>query len=377
MIYFDNSATTPPIIPPTWVPASPAPPILANPSSPHALGITAERALATARTTLASILGCTPAEVIFTSGGTESNSLGLIGYALAHHRKGLTFFAHPWEHPSILQPLKFIKDQGLAEVVITPDINIEEIATKSPYPVLAISHINNETGDINPIGQLGKNLKAQNPASIIIVDNAQGFCKEPLGLANVDMLTLSGHKCHGPTGVGALFLNSKVRIKPLMYGGGQEGGLRPGTENTGGVISMVQAVEKLHVKQVEHHNHVATIKALIHSVVDDLPHTYVNCASPNTSPYILNLSFLGLKGEVLVHALSQKGLCVSMGAACQSRKKDKSVLEAMGFKKDRAESAIRFSFSHLNTLEEAAMAKKIIIGCVTDMRNMLGVNYGN
>ena len=357
-IYFDNAATTPSLaeIPPTH--------FSANPSSPHKLGIDAERQLTSAKAKLSALLGCTPGELVLTSGGTESNNLGLIGYALANRRKQLMFTAAPWEHPSILEPLKFIQDQGLGHVNIS-----SETPTSSDFH--GVSHVNHETGDINPVETITKNIKAANPKAIIFVDGVQGFTKEPLPPA--DMLSISGHKFHGGTGVGALVVKKAIRLKPLFYGGSQEGGLRPGTENLDAVAHMVHAATTLWEQQKENHTHVATIKAILQGLTETLPGVCVNAMSENTSPYILNLSFLGLKGEILVHLLSQRGIYASMGAACQSRKKVKSTLEMMGFAPERASAAVRFSFSHLNTVAEAQAAKAMIIDCVTQMRKVLGV----
>ena len=362
-IYFDNAATTPPL------------PCLqnfhANPSSPHLLGIAAERELYAARSTLSNMLNVTPAEITFTSGGTESNNLALIGYALANRRKNTTFVAAPWEHPSILEPLRFIQEQQLGNVIITPVENYQPIPDTPT--LVAFSHVNHETGDIADIAVIAKRLKSALSQTIVLVDGVQGFCKEPLETSNIDMLSLSAHKCHGSTGVGALMAKKHVRLLPLMHGGGQEQKLRPGTENLAGITHFARTAVGLHKQQNTHHSHVSDIKAVLAEIATTLPGVHINAISANTTPYILNLSFVGLKGEILVHTLSQRGIHASMGAACQSRKKVTTTLEHMGFSAERAASAVRFSFSHLNTVEEATAAKATIIECVNQMRKVLGV----
>jgi len=345
-IYYDNASTTPAL------------PYMGdqfwgNPSSPHALGISAERKLAAARNTIAGILECEPSEVIFTSGGTESNNLALIGLAMATHRENFTFFAQPWEHPSVLQPLEHIKTQGLANVVIAPHSQWHS----SGHCLVAISHVNHETGDINDMYTIAKQLKQCASRVIVAVDGVQGFCKHKIDLSGIDMYSFSAHKCHGPAGVGGLVLRNNIRIAPLLYGGGQENKVRPGTENVNGIRHMAEVAKALG------HNDVTNVKSIIMELVSELPNVHVNAMTNNISPYILNMSFVGIKGEPFVHLLSEKGLYVSMGAACQSRKNTKSALEIMGFSRERAESAIRFSFSCLNTQEEAIAAKEIIKDC--------------
>ena len=366
-IYFDNAATTPPL-------QHTAESLLGNPSSPHAMGIAIERKLTIARATIAEILNCPHNEVIFTSGGTESNNLALIGFAMANRRKDVTCMAQPWEHPSILEPLKFIKAHGLANVLIAPYEAWHNC--KAHIRLAAISHVNHETGDINDISAMAAALKKDNPHTVVLVDGVQGFCKEPANLSNIDMYSFSAHKCHGPTGTGGLMVRNNMRLVPLLYGGGQENKLRAGTENVSGIVHMADTAKLLRQNQAGNHNHVAKIKLKLTELANELPNVTVNSQHHNSSPYILNMSFLGIKGEILVHLLSEKGIYVSMGAACRSRKNTKTALEAMSFAPEVANSAIRFSFSHLNTVEEANTAKQIIIDCVTQMRNALGMYSG-
>jgi len=351
VIYFDNAATTLPCA---------VTKVFYNPSSPHALGIQSERALRDARKKVALSLGSsTPEEVIFTSGGTESNNLAILGFTLANHKHGVSLASAPYEHPSILAPSRFAKERGWAT----------EGSNKTT--LVSLSHVNHETGDINDINAMSANIKKDNPLAIIHVDGAQGFCKEPLNLHGIDMYSFSGHKCHGAVGVGGLWVKKGIRLVSLQHGGGQEGNLRSGTENVAGIVHMAEAVGALSRDMQANHAHVAKIKSAILCLQDMLPDVCVNNLSCNVSPYILNMSFLGLKGEIIVHALSEKGVYVSMGAACNSRKRAPSTLELMGFSPEIAQSAVRFSFSSRNSLAEAEQACQIVIDTVQQLRKVI------
>ena len=356
MIYFDNAATTQPIG---------APQVFYNPSSPHALGIKAERAIRDARNMVASVLGCAGEEIIFTSGGTESNNLAILGYALANIRQGVSFFSAKYEHPSILAPMRFACERGWGRLHDGDDI-------PSGNVLVSISHVNHETGDINDVNALSMSIKKSSPAAVVHVDGAQGFCKEPFSLRGVDLFTFSGHKFHGPAGVGGLWVRKGIRLAPLQHGGGQESGLRSGTENVAAIVQMAEAAGTMSQGLKANHEHVAGIKNIMSGLRDALPDVYVNTLGKDTSPYILNMSFLGIKGETLVHALSEKGIYVSMGAACRSRKREPT-LAIMGFSQEIAESAIRFSFSPFSTMEEAELARDLIMDEVNRLRRVIGV----
>jgi len=368
-IYFDNAATTPPMNHEglnnegSHYESSYE---FGNPSSPHRLGISAERAMNSARAEFSEILDCEQSELIFTSSGTESNNLAILGFALANKRSNLRIFTEPWEHPSIIEPIRFAEELGIAEGLVAP---LEKRPGNLPGLVV-ISHVSHETGDINDVSRIAAALKQENKQTFVFVDGAQGFCKENVDLSNVDMYSFSGHKIHGASGFGGLF--SRVRLVPFMRGGSQENGMRAGTENVSALLQTAHAAKILHAGQDEARARVSAVKAVLLSIKDELPDCLENAMSENVSPYILNMSFLGIKGETLVHLLSEKGIYASMGAACRSRKKQKSLLEMMGYNHERAQSAVRFSFSHLNTVQEASMAKEIIVKHVTQLRKILG-----
>jgi len=367
MIYFDNASTTT---------STTSPHSFYNPSSPHSLGIKAERALRDARAELisffnsaalssSSALSSAPGDVIFTSGGTESNNLAILGYALTNIRRGSTLISAYYEHPSLLSPIEFACERQWSKKASSNSIPPGNV-------LLSISHVNHETGDINDINNIAHEAKKINPGAIILVDGVQGFCKEELCLDLIDMYSFSGHKMHGPFGVGGLWIRKGVNLTPLQHGGGQENALRSGTENVSGIIQMVEAFEILNSQFDKNYALVANIKKILLGLRDVLQDITINSLNANTSPYILNMSFLGVKGETLVHALSEKGLYASMGAACRNRKRTKSGLELMGFSPEIAESAIRLSFSPYNTVEEAEQARDIIISEVQRFRKLKG-----
>ncbi|MCL1842447.1 MAG: aminotransferase class V-fold PLP-dependent enzyme [Defluviitaleaceae bacterium] len=365
-IYFDNAATTPalPFSQKTF---------WGNPSSPHGKGLRAERALKEARETIAGIFNCRENEIVFTSGGTEANNLAIMGFALANKRRNAGIFSEPWEHPSITLPANYAHELWLTESPAAESHALKTPAAKthSGIRLVSFSHVSHETGDVTDIAQKSAALKKENPETIIHVDGIQAFCKEPPDISNVDIYTFSGHKFHGGGGVGGLFLRGGTRILPLTLGGEQESGLRSGTENVHGILQMTAAAKKLSAQIWENHKQVSAVKAEMLNLLSDLPDVVVNALGENVSPYILNLSFMGLRGETLVNLLSEKGIYASMGAACRSRKKRNSLLEAMGFSEERAKSAVRFSFSFLNTVEEAAVVRQIIIDTVSQLRRVL------
>jgi len=303
--------------------------------------------------------------VIFTSGGTESNNIAVLGHVLQHIRQGTALASFPYEHPSILAPIAFAIARSWAR-----GVGMDAIPPQGQV-LVSVSHVNHETGDINDIAAISAQAKAANPNAIVLVDGAQGFSKEPIP-ACANIYTFSGHKCHAPTGVGGLWVGSGVRLTPIQHGGGQENDYRPGTENVSAIVQMAGAVKDLCANMAVNSTHVSKIKAEIASLQNILPDVSVNSQGESTSPYILNMSFLGVKGEVLVHALSEKGLYVSMGAACRSRKRARPALQLMGYGAHIAESAIRLSFSHLNTLEEAHTACELIEAEVRRFRKMKG-----
>ena len=360
-VYFDNASTALPVIAHSMG-------SFGNPSTTHALGVKAYTALSNARDEISKILGCEKDELVFTSGGTESNNLAIIGYGDANKKKGVNFFALPWAHPSVTQAMKHISDIGVGTNVKLDLQNIKNSIAEG-INFISIPQICHETGDKYDIEGITHTIKQLNPKNIIHIDGVQGFCKEKINLKNIDLYSFSGHKIHAPCGIGGLYIKRGVRLLPLLFGGGQENGLRAGTHNTQGVVDLGFAAKKLHESLGSNQKKVAEVKAEMLKLVDELESAYVNSRG-ESSPYILNMSFLGAKGEVLVNMLSEKGIYASTGAACKVSIKGVQALSLMDFDKERADSAIRFSFSHCNTVGEACLAKKAVIECVSLLRKI-------
>jgi len=351
--------------------------------------------LTQARTQLAELLFCPPKELFFTSGGTEGNNLAVLGFALAHVSKTRhggrvpAILVEPWAHPSVLAPAQHAAQMGYATLTTAPSSEWAHKITDAPT-LACLSHINHETGDRADIPAIAQALKTANPHTVVFTDGAQGFCKEinaaPIYAAS-DLYTVSGHKIHASGG--CIVIRKPVKIAPLFHGGGQEANQRPGTENVASAVSLARAALFLHDNRIAHQTQVTQLRDSLLEIMQEIPGTFINqkiggsneahpqplgtVNAPTASSYIVNLSFAGTRGEVLVHMLSERGIYVSMGAACKSRnKRDVSSLTLMGYPRDRAEGAVRFSFSHMNMLDEVEETKRALVQCVAQLRKVSG-----
>ena len=363
MIYFDNAATT--------FMCDAARKVLmldyGNPSSPHAFGIEAERVVKTAAKDIAEILSCKRDELIFTSGGTEANNLGILGVAYGLKFSGdrnrpLRILASNHEHPSVTGPLEYLQSlPGFSVTYESPSRFCDSICRETD--IVCVTQVSSETGDVFELNE----IKSKFPSIVVFVDGCQSFCKIPPPL-KADIYSFSGHKIHGPMGVGGLMVRKSLRLQPMMYGGGQQTGIRPGTENVQGILAMAAAAKAANFNSGNNFK-VERIKKTLMELTNEMPDVYVNETSEKVSPYILNMSFINVNGETLTNMLSAKGICVSMGTACRSVKKE-NALEGLGISRDRAVSAIRFSFSYMNTEEEAVKAKTVVRECVEELRKI-------
>ena len=361
-IYFDNASTALPVY-------TQAKGDFGNAQTTHALGVKAYNALISAKNDLCNILGCQSDELVLTSGGTESNNLAIIGYATSYKRLGVKFAALPWAHPSVTEAIKQVSLLGLGQVGSPLTKSADDSWLKEGINFISIPQVCHETGGRYDVASISESLKTANPKNIIHVDGVQGFCKQKINLRNIDLYSFSGHKIHAASGTGGLFVRKGTRLSALMFGGGQEMGIRPGTQNTHGAVCLAYAAKNLNQNMEANAKKVSDIKGELLKLVDELEDVFVNSRG-DTSPYILSMSFMGLKGEVLANMLSEKGVYVSTGAACKVSKKDVLALELMGFSKERASSALRFSFSHHNNIEEARQACKVVIECVSHLRKI-------
>ncbi len=336
-----------------------------NPSSLHMKGVAAEQHLRYAKETLAKLLKVNEKEILFTSGGTESDNLALIGCAMANRRRGNHLITTRVEHPAILKTMQYLESIGYQVTYLPVDksgrICLEDLHRAiTPQTILvSIMHTNNEVGARQPIEEAGALIKRMNPAILFHVDAVQGFGKARIypKKMNIDLLSVSGHKIHGPKGVGFLYINEKVKIQPIVYGGGQQQNLRSGTENVPGVAGLAKAAEMMYAHMDEDISRLYRLKTMFIDGVKKLNDIQVNGlfdgGIEGTAPHIVSVSFAGVRSEVLLHALEDKGIYVSAGSACSAHKPQPSAtLKAMGIDKDLLSSTIRFSFSVYTTEEE-------------------------
>ncbi|HHW30777.1 MAG TPA: cysteine desulfurase [Clostridiaceae bacterium] len=360
-IYLDNSATTRPYEEVISYMNDINLNYYGNPSSLHKKGIEAERLIKKSRDIIAKTLSADSSEIIFTSGGTESNNLAIRGFLQANPRAGKHVITTPIEHPSVLEVYKYLSNTGFQVDYLDIDqkgaVDIEGLRNKitEQTSLLSIILVNNETGSIQDIEKIINVKNSVNPKTVLHVDAVQAYGKMLISPAKwgIDIMSMSSHKIHGPKGVGALYVNKSIRIKPILFGGGQESEIRSGTENVAGICGFGMAAE-LSFNSMEA-NYIK-VKNLRDKFVELLSDSGVehNIISPEDSlPYILNVSFTHVKSEVLLHHLEEKNIFVSTGSACSSRKaKHSHVLKAMGIKSCDIEGAIRFSFSVHNTEQD-------------------------
>ncbi|MCL2817891.1 MAG: cysteine desulfurase [Clostridiales bacterium] len=379
-IYFDNCAST-------KVSAGAAGAALAamrddygNASSLHALGARAAALLTDCRAAVARLLDAEPAAIHFTSGGTEANNQAVLGLAAAGAARGRTVLLSAVEHPSVLEPGKALAGQGFNVKTVPVDgdgrVDLEALAgmLDGDVTLLSVQHVNNETGVVQPLEQIGRLLSGKN--IFFHVDGAQSFGKLPLRLSALpaDAFSASGHKIHAPKGCGFLYLRPGLRVPPLLLGGGQEGGRRSGTENMPAIAALARAAREVSDDLQSRMETCAAVKeTLRRRLLELLPDCRVNTPLQGSAPHILNVSFPGVKSEVLLHHLEREGIYVSSGSACSSNKKQPShVLLAMGLPAALADSAIRFSFCHENTVGEAERAALATAAAVREIRLLSG-----
>ena len=330
----------------------------ANPSSIHLLGQEAHRLLEKSRAQILSLFDLSHHEVIFTSGATEANNLAIKGYALANKGRGNHIITSETEHPSVLNTVKALSKYGF-EVTILPvnekgiiEVNSLKAAIKDDTILVSLMAVNNETGAINPIKEVGELLKAY-PKIAFHVDMTQAIGKVDVPLDNVDMFSFSGHKTHALLGSGALIKEKKIILEPLNDGGGQENNLRSGTNTLALSASLAKALRLAKNKQEESYQRVSNLRDYLLGYLKDNPDKYVLNSFSNDNPYIVNFSLLNHKASVVVEALSNKGIMVSSLSACHSKNEDYSyVVYAMNHNQKLAHNTIRVSFSYENNVDD-------------------------
>lgn len=334
-----------------------------NPSSMHKKGFDAEKYIRGARETFAGILKCSEKEIFFSSGGTESDNMAIIGAAMAAKRRGSHIITTAIEHPAVSESFEFLAGQGF-EVTYLPVNGAGQVepdtlraALREDTVLVSVMYVNNEIGSVQPIAELGSIIKEAGRDIVFHVDAVQAFGKYRIYpyRENIDLLSVSSHKIHGPKGVGALFVRDKTKLLPLSFGGGQQKGLRPGTENVPGIAGMALAAKEIYEDFDGKTERMYALKDYFTKEVSELDGTVVNGLEGRLSaPHVVSVSFAGIaKSEVLLHALEDKGIYVSSGSACASNKTALSAtLKAIGVERELLGSTLRFSFSDYTTREE-------------------------
>ncbi len=333
-----------------------------NPSSMHMKGVQSEQYIRYAKEVFAKLLKVQEKEIFFTSGGTESDNLAILGCAGANVRAGKHLITTKIEHPAVLETFAYLEKQGFEVTYLGVDkngvVSVEDVqnALRPDTIMVSIMHTNNEVGSLQPIEEIGYLIKRYNPKILFHVDAVQGFGKFRIfpKKMNIDLLSISSHKIHGPKGVGVLYIGEKVKIHPIAFGGGQQKGIRSGTENVPGIAGMAKAAEMAYAHLDEDVERIYRLKEYFVDSVSRIDDVKVNgYMERKCAPHIVSVSVRGVRSEVLLHALEDKGIYVSAGSACASNHpKISETLRAMGVEKELLDSTIRFSFSTLTTKEE-------------------------
>lgn len=391
-VYLDNSATTKVLDRVAQTMYDVMTKYYGNPSSLHRKGIEAEKLIRKAREIIAQALGVKPGEIYFTSGGTESNNLAIKGAAYSMRRLGNHLITTAIEHPSVLDTFKQLEKEGFCVTYLSADgegfvdTGALQKALRPDTILVSIMYVNNEVGSIQPIEEAAACIH-QNKNTLFHVDAVQAFGKILLvpGLKGIDMLSISGHKIYGPKGIGALFVKEKVRINPLFNGGGQEQNIRSGTENMPGIVGLGTAVEEAFENLSSWRKIMRDLKKRLKDrILQEIPDTVLNGPDTdmngsgsssdtiNEAPHILNISFLGTRGEILLHTLESHGIYISTGSACSSHKEGRShVLSAMGKSLEEIDGAIRFSLSPFLSMEDIDYTVEVLKKEVAEIRKFV------
>ena len=333
-----------------------------NPSAMHTKGVQAEQYVKDAASKLARILKVTEKEILFTSGGTESNNLALIGGAMANKRAGNHIITTAVEHAAVARPVEFLKEQGFDVTILPVDeqgvvkLDALEAALREDTILVSTMYVNNEVGSVMPVEKIAALVHEKSPKALYHVDAIQAFGKFRIypKKAGIDLLSVSGHKIHGPKGVGFLYISSKAKVQPMILGGGQQNGMRSGTDNVPGIAGLGVAAEKIYTDLDKKVEHLYQLKERMAKGLEELGDVIINgMPLRQGAPQILSVSFMGIRSEVLLHTLEEKGIYISAGSACSSHKRKASAtLTAMGMPASQIECTVRISFSEENTFEE-------------------------
>jgi len=351
-----------------------------NPSSLHRKGMNAEIAVKTSRERIARTLKVDEKEIYFTSGGTESDNMAILGGARANKRAGLHLITTKIEHSAVLSPMSILEEEGFTVTYLNVDkmgrISLEELSQSLTKETILVSimQVNNEIGSVQPIEEAAKLIHQFNPNIIFHVDGIQGYGKYRIfpKKMGIDLFSVSGHKIHGPKGVGFLYINSKVKIKPLLYGGGQQNNLRSGTENVPGIVGIGIAAMEAYTQFDEKLLQMRNCRRMLIQGLEQIEGVTIHGdTSDDAAPHIVSASFYPIRSEVLLHALEGQGVYVSAGSACASNKpKTSKTLSAIGANQDQLTSTLRFSMSSVTTIEEVKQLLDIVTKLVPTLNQM-------
>lgn len=362
-VYFDNSATTRCYDSVKDIVVKVMTEDFGNPSAMHLKGVEAEKYIKSSAESLARLLKVQEKEILFTSGGTESDNLALIGAAFANKRSGNHIITTSVEHPAVSQPALFLQEQGFEVTYLPVDsrgvvkMDALKAVLREDTILVSVMYVNNEVGAVMPVEEIAALVHEKSPRALFHVDAIQAFGKYRIypKKMGIDLLSVSGHKIHGPKGVGFLYINEKAKIQPQILGGGQQGGMRSGTDNVPGIAGLGAAAVEIYKNLEENVENMYRLKEHIAQGLEKIGDIRINGMDLREgAPQILSISVMGVRSEVLLHSLEERGIYVSAGSACSSHKrKPSATLAAMGMSKDQIESTVRLSFCEENTIEEA------------------------
>lgn len=376
-IYLDNSSTTKPYKAVCDKVLEVMHDNYGNPSSLHRLGISAEKEIKAAKIYIAETLGANPDEIFFTSGGTEADNLAIAGVAYA--ARGKHILSTPIEHPAVLNTLKNLEEQGYTVEYIPVDekgvvilAEFEEMLREDTVLVTSML-VNNEIGSVQPISAMSRIIKKRSPKCYLHVDAVQGYCKVPCNQRTLgaDLISISGHKIHGPKGMGALYIKKGTKIAPIVFGGGQQNGIRPGTENVPGIAGLGLAAKMCFSNMGKAVPEMERLKnKLKNELLSNIDNIRINTPE-KSAPHILNVSFTGVRSEVVLHSLENEEIYVSSGSACSSHKAEPSyVLTSIGLDRKEIDGSIRFSLSEFTTEEEIDKTVSVLSELIPRLRKL-------
>lgn len=377
-IYLDNSATTKCFAEVAELMTKIMCEDYGNPSSMHLKGVEGEKYIRQAKEIIAKNLKVSEKEIFFTSGGTESDNLAIIGCAMANRRRGNHLITTMIEHPAVLQTMQYLESIGFRVTYLPVDeygmIHLEDLerAITKETILVSVMHTNNEIGSLQPVFEAGVVIKRKNPNTLFHVDAVQGYGKFRIlpKKMNIDLLSVSGHKIHGPKGIGFLYIGEKVKIQPIIFGGGQQKGMRSGTENVPAIAGLAKAVELIYASLDEEVEKMYQLKGYFISQVTKIEGIKINGKTgKDSAPHVVSVSVKGIRSEVLLHSLEERGIYVSAGSACASNKPQTSAtLKAIGVEKELLDSTIRFSFSVFTTKEEIDYTVRVMCDIIPMLR---------